>query len=134
MLLKDRIQVILDDQRINKKALADIAKVTKGNVTHWADGTATTMKYEPALEIHRKFRYSIRWLMHGAGDRFDNESPDIDPIHENVLALWNALVPTQQAEVLRIMQEKQEQNDALKKQLSQPPLLSRSPRRQKAKQ
>ena len=131
MLLKDRIRVILDDQGINKKALADIARVSKGNVTHWSDGTATTMKYEAAIEIHRKFKYSIRWLMHGVGDRFDNDSPDIDPIHENVLSLWNALVPSQQDEVLRIMQEKREQNDALKEQLAQsskpprPPSLSR---------
>ena len=116
-LLKDRIATILREQDINKKTLADAADVTKGNVTHWANGTATTMGYAPAIRLHRKYGYSMRWLMRGEGDPQDNTSPDLDPVHEEVLDLWESLVPSQRSEVLQTMRAMHTTNEALKEQM-----------------
>ncbi|WP_052738541.1 helix-turn-helix domain-containing protein [Robbsia andropogonis] len=67
MQLSERIQLILDEQRLDQPALAKIAGVTKATVNQWISGKIKSIKLEYAAPIEARFGYSAVWLVLGTG-------------------------------------------------------------------
>lgn len=121
MPLPDRINQIMEDQTATQADVGRAAGVSRGGVNYWMSSPDGTMGYEPARQLHRKWGYSMRWLQRGLGERFDNNTPDLDPEEEEVLSHWRALVPTQRSGIIAEMKTMRETNEAIAKQMKPSP-------------
>lgn len=95
MQLSERIQKVLDEQRIDQPALGKVAGVTKATVNQWLSGKIKSIKMEYAVRIQERFGYSTSWIVLGRGPEkmSDWPFPTIDQ------AEFNALPPALRLEV-----------------------------------
>lgn len=108
MQLAQRIQKILDEQRLDQPALAKVAGVTKATVNQWLSGKIKSIKLDYAIQIQERYGYSPIWLVMGKGpekvgdwpftsvdrETFDNLPPElrteIEHHLEYVVHKWEA--------------------------------------------
>lgn len=69
--LKQRMEIILNDQGIKQADLVKVAGVSKGLVSQWLNGQTLTMGYDAATRINRRWGYTVDWLINGGGRKFD---------------------------------------------------------------
>lgn len=87
MDLKDRLRLILDEQNIKQKDLADVIKVTESYVSNMLKGKRNNISESLALLLEQKYGYSSRWILTGEGERFNPLSnPDISPTKKRLIA------------------------------------------------
>jgi transcriptional regulator with XRE-family HTH domain len=63
MNLSERIQLILDEARIDQVQLGDAAGVTKGTVNQWLSGQIKSIKLEYAIGIEERYGFSAVWIV-----------------------------------------------------------------------
>ncbi|MBV7389014.1 helix-turn-helix domain-containing protein [Pasteurellaceae bacterium TAE3-ERU1] len=76
--ISERIEQILNDQRISKKELADIVGVSAQSVTNWIQ--RGQIGRDSAIMLSQKYNYSMNWLL---GGDTDNKFNDV-AIAENI--------------------------------------------------
>lgn len=67
MQLSERIQKVIDEQRIDQPSLAKVAGVTKATVNQLLMGKIKSLKMEYAVRIQERYGYSTAWLVLGRG-------------------------------------------------------------------
>lgn len=65
MTLVERIQLILDEEKIDQVQLGAAAGVTKGTVNQWLSGQIKSIKLEYAVGIEEAYGYNHLWLVLG---------------------------------------------------------------------
>lgn len=65
MTLSERIQLILDEARIDQVQLGDEAGVTKGTVNQWLSGQIKSIKLEYAVGIEERYGFNAVWIVMG---------------------------------------------------------------------
>lgn len=88
MELKDRIQLILDEQHIKQKELAGAIKVTESYISNMLNGKRCHISEALALLIEQIYGYSARWVLHGEGDYRVRSGglPDASPARRQLIA------------------------------------------------
>ena len=88
MELKDRLQILLDEQNIKRKDFASTIKVTEGYVSNILNGKRNQISYSLALLIEEKYGYSAQWILTGEGERYALQSrvPHLSPTKKRLIA------------------------------------------------
>lgn len=88
MELKDRIQLILNEQHMKQKDLACAIKVTESYVSNILKGKRCNISEALALLIEQIYGYSARWVLTGEGERYVSKStaPDLSPTKKRLIA------------------------------------------------
>lgn len=88
MELKDRLQLILNEQHIKQKDLASTIKVTESYVSNMLSGKRNNLSEALALLIEQVYGYSSRWILTGEGERYTTQSniPELSPTKKRLIA------------------------------------------------
>lgn len=88
MELKDRIQLILNEQHMKQKDLASAIKVTESYVSNMLKGKRCNISEALALLIEQVYGYSAQWVLTGEGDCYVSRSnaPDLSPTKKRLIA------------------------------------------------
>lgn len=88
MELKDRLQLILDEQHIRQKDLAKTIKVTESYVSNMLNGKRSNLSEALALLIEQVYGYSSQWILTGQGERYITQSntPELSPTKQRLIA------------------------------------------------
>lgn len=88
MELKDRLQLILNEQHIRQKDLANTIKVTESYVSNMLKGKRNNMSDALALLIEQIYGYSAQWILTGNGERYITQSniPELSPTKKRLIA------------------------------------------------
>lgn len=88
MELKDRIQLILSEQHIKQKDLANAIKVTEGYISNMLKGKRCNISEALALLIEQAYGYSAQWVLTGEGDCYVSKSgaSDLSPTKKRLIA------------------------------------------------
>ncbi len=88
MELKDRLQLILDEQHIKQKDLAKTIKVTESYVSNMLNGKRNNLSKSLALLIEQVYGYSAQWILTGQGDCYTTQSniPELSPTKKRLIA------------------------------------------------
>ncbi len=88
MELKDRLQLILDEQHIKQKDLAKTIKVTESYVSNMLNGKRSNLSEALALLIEQVYGYSSQWILTGQGERYTTQSniPELSPKKKRLIS------------------------------------------------
>ncbi len=88
MELKDRLQLILDEQHIKQKDLAKTIKVTESYVSNMLNGKRNNLSEALALLIEQVYGYSSHWILTGQGERYTTQTniPELSPTKKRLIA------------------------------------------------
>ena len=88
MELKDRLQLILDEQHIKQKDLAKTIKVTESYVSNMLNGKRSNLSEALALLIEQVYGYSSQWILTGQGERYTTQSniPELSPTKKRLIS------------------------------------------------
>lgn len=78
MELKDRLQIILDEQHIKQKDLANAIKVTESYISNMLNGKRNNLSESLAVLIEQAYGYSAYWVLTGEGDRYATQSTNLE--------------------------------------------------------
>lgn len=70
MELKDRLRLIVQEQKLRQKDLAATIKVTESYVSNMLNGKRSNISEALALLIEQAYGYSAHWILTGEGDRY----------------------------------------------------------------
>ena len=86
--LKDRLQLILDEQHIKQKDLAKTIKVTESYVSNMLNGKRSNLSEALALLIEQVYGYSSQWILTGQGERYTTQSniPELSPTKKRLIS------------------------------------------------
>lgn len=121
--LRERVLVILDEQKLKPIALAKVAGVSKGLVSQWLKGTRKSMGFDAATKLHKRFGYEIAWLVNGDGAKTNGAAkaePDRDLESPDVIRLVKAfawLMEDEQEKLLAELEAKAATNKTIAKEL-----------------
>lgn len=68
MELKDRLRLIVQEQKLRQKDLAATIKVTESYVSNMLNGKRSNISEALALLIEQAYGYSAHWILTGEGD------------------------------------------------------------------
>ena len=84
MELKDRLRLILDEQHIRQKDLADAIKVSESYISNMLNGHRSNLSESLALLIEQKYGYRSQWLLSGEGTpRLTQSCAHTPPLHQH---------------------------------------------------
>lgn len=88
MELKDRLQLVLNEQHIKQKDLASAIKVTESYVSNMLKGKRNNISESLALLIEQTYGYSAKWILTGEGERYITQSnfPELSPVKKRLIA------------------------------------------------
>lgn len=88
MELKDRLQLVLNEQHIKQKDLASAIKVTESYVSNMLKGKRNNISDALALLIEQTYGYSAQWILTGNGERYVTQSniPELSPTKKRLIA------------------------------------------------
>lgn len=88
MELKERLQLILDEQHIKQKDLANTIKVTESYISNMLSGKRSNLSEALALLIEQAYGYSSQWILTGKGERYATQSniPELSPTKRRLIA------------------------------------------------
>lgn len=88
MELKDRLQLILDEQHLKQKDLANTIKVTESYVSNMLKGKRSNISESLAMLIEQTYGYSAQWILTGEGERCITQAniPELSPAKKRVIA------------------------------------------------
>ncbi len=88
MELKDRLQLILKEQHIRQKDLANTIKVTESYVSNMLKGKRSNISESLALLIEQAYGYSAHWILTGEGERYaaHSASLELSPTKKRLIA------------------------------------------------
>lgn len=88
MELKDRVELILNEQHMKQKDLAGALKVTESYVSNILKGKRRNISEPLALLIEQIYGYSAQWVLTGEGARFakNGDLPGLSPTKRRVIA------------------------------------------------
>lgn len=74
MELKDRLRIVLDEQNIKQKDLADVIKVTESYVSNMLKGKRNNISESLAQLLEQRYGYAAQWILTGEGERYITQS------------------------------------------------------------
>lgn len=88
MELKDRIRLILDEQHIKQRDLANAIKVTESYISNILKGKRCNISEALALLIEQAYGYCAHWVLTGEGERYVSKSciPGLSPTKKRLIA------------------------------------------------
>lgn len=88
MELKDRLQIILNEQHLKQKDLANTIKVTEGYISNMLKGKRTNISEALAMIIEQTYGYSAQWILTGKGERYITQSnnSELSPTKKRLIA------------------------------------------------
>lgn len=88
MDLKDRLQLVLDEQHLKQKEFASTIKVTESYVSNMLRGKRSNISESLAMLIEQTYGYSAQWILTGEGDRYSTQAniPELSPAKRRVIA------------------------------------------------
>lgn len=88
MELKDRLQVILDEQHLKQKDLASTIKVTESYISNMLKGKRNNISEALAMLIEQTYGYSAQWILTGEGNQYSTQSniPELSPTKKRLIA------------------------------------------------
>ena len=88
MELKDRIQLILNEQHMKQKDLANAMKITESYVSNMLKGKRCNISETLALLIEQVYGYSAQWVLTGEGDYriSKSDTPECSPAKKRLIA------------------------------------------------
>lgn len=88
MELKDRLRIILDEQNIKQKELAEAIKVTESYVSNMLKGKRNNISESLALLLEQKYGYSAHWILTGEGESHITQSnnANLSPTKKRLIA------------------------------------------------
>lgn len=88
MELKDRLQLILDEQHLKQKDLANTIKVTESYVSNMLRGKRSNISEALAMLIEQTYGYSAQWILTGEGEQYSTQAniPELSPTKKRVIA------------------------------------------------
>lgn len=88
MDLKERLQLILDEQHIKQKDLAKTIKVSESYVSNMLSGKRSNLSESLASLIEQVYGYSSQWILTGEGERYTTQSnsPELSPAKKRLIA------------------------------------------------
>lgn len=88
MELKDRLQMILEEQHLKQKDLASTIKVTESYISNMLKGKRNNISEALAMLIEQTYGYSAKWVLTGEGERYITQSniPELSPIKRRLIA------------------------------------------------
>jgi len=88
MELKDRLQLILDEQHLKQKDLANAIKVTESYVSNMLKGKRSNISESLAMLIEQTYGYSAQWILTGEGEQCNTQAniPELSPTKKRVIA------------------------------------------------
>lgn len=88
MDLKERLQLILDEQHIKQKDLANSIKVSESYVSNMLNGKRSNLSESLASLIEQVYGYSSQWILTGKGERYSTQSntPELSPTKKRLIA------------------------------------------------
>ena len=88
MELKDRLQIILNEQDIKQKDLANTIKVSESYVSNMLKGKRKNISESLASLIEQKYGYSAQWILYGEGEPYIKQymSPYLSPTKKRLIA------------------------------------------------
>lgn len=88
MELKDRLRIVLDEQNIKQKDLAETIKVTESYVSNMLKGKRNNISESLALLLEQKYGYSANWILNGIEPKMSKRSKikDLSPIQRKVIS------------------------------------------------
>lgn len=88
MELKDRLQLILDEQHLKQRDLASAIKVTEGYISNMLKGKRNNISATLAVLIEQTYGYSAQWLLTGEGDRYNTQAniSELSPTKKRLIA------------------------------------------------
>lgn len=88
MELKDRIQLILNEQHMKQKDLANAMKITESYVSNMLKGKRCNISETLALLIEQIYGYSAQWVLTGEGDYriSKSDTPEFSPVKKRLIA------------------------------------------------
>lgn len=85
MELKDRLRIVLDEQNIKQKDLAETIKVTESYVSNMLKGKRNNISESLALLLEQKYGYSANWILNGIEPK-RSKIKDLSPIQRKVIS------------------------------------------------
>lgn len=89
MELKDRLRLIVQEQKLRQKDLAATIKVTESYVSNMLNGKRSNISEALALLIEQAYGYSAHWILTGEGDRYalsSDEHSQLSPTKKRLIA------------------------------------------------
>lgn len=88
MELKDRIQLILNEQHMKQKDLAGEIKVTESYISNMLKGKRCNISETLALLMEQLYGYSAQWILTGEGDRYVSKAsaPGLSPTKKRLIS------------------------------------------------
>lgn len=88
MELKDRFQLILNEQHMIQRDLAGALKVTESYVSNILKGKRRNISEPLALLIEQIYGYSAQWVLTGEGERsaYYEQTPELSPVKKKIIA------------------------------------------------
>jgi len=88
MELKDRIQLILNEQHMKQKDFASAIKVSESYVSNILKGKRCNISESLALLIEQLYGYSAQWILTGMGDCYVSKTNkhDLTPLKKRLIA------------------------------------------------
>jgi len=88
MELKDRMQIILNEQHLRQKDLASAIKVTESYVSNILKGKRNNISEALAMLIGQTYGYSVQWILNGEGERCVAQSngQELSPVKKRLIA------------------------------------------------
>ncbi len=88
MELKDRLQLIVDEQHLKQKDLASTIKVTESYVSNMLKGKRSNISESLAMLIEQTYGYSAQWILTGEGEQYSTRAniPELSPAKKRVIA------------------------------------------------
>ena len=104
--LKERIALILDENQLKQKQLADIMGVTESYVSTLRSGRNENVSNAVASLIEEKLGYSARWLIADEEPKYKqlSKSPNISNVHRKVILLLEKMPEEQIMAVLAFIE------------------------------
>lgn len=88
MELKDRLQIILNEQHLKQKDLARTIRVTESYVSNMLKGKRNNISEALAMLIEQSYGYSAQWVLTGEGERYATQSniPELSATKKRLIA------------------------------------------------
>ncbi|EET62387.1 DNA-binding helix-turn-helix protein [Marvinbryantia formatexigens DSM 14469] len=88
MELKNRLQIILDEQHLKQKDFAQAIKVTESYVSNMLNGKRKNISESLAVLIEQTYGYSSQWILTGEGERYITQSriPELSPTKKRLIS------------------------------------------------
>jgi transcriptional regulator with XRE-family HTH domain len=115
----DRLESARIARGISPADLARAVGISAPTMSDWRAGKIRSLNAEHAYKLCKTLHVRMAWLLFGHGAMEDHrvrEEPPAyrnDPTHRELIALFDRLTASQQADILRAMAETQRQNDIL---------------------